>query len=117
MRPLILFLLLGSTFALTACDTSVNVAATANVGARYSNVRITVKELWVNESATASVDDTTWQKFPLSAPVTLDLVALTSGTLNEFATQLKVPAGSYHQVRLFLVDRTETLASAAQAAG
>ena len=117
MRSLIVFLLLSCSFALTACDTSVNVAATANVGARYSNVRITVKELWINESATASPDDTTWQKFPLSAPVTLDLVGLTSGTLNEFATQLKVPAGTYHQVRLFLVDRTETLTSSAQTAG
>ena len=117
MRSIILLLLLASCFSLTACDTSVNVAATANVGAHFSNVRITVKELWVNESATASPDDTTWQKFPLSTAVTLDLVGLTSGTLNEFATQLKVPAGTYHQVRLFLADRTETLTSSAQTAG
>lgn len=114
---IILSLLLASCFGLTACDTSVNVAATANAGAQYSNVRITVKELWVNESATASIDDTTWLKFPLATAVTLDLVGLTSGTLNEFATQLKVPPGSYHQVRLFLVDRTEALTSAAQSAG
>src|SRR3954464_2916367 len=111
MRTLILFLLLASSFALTACDTSVNVDATANVGARYSNVRITVKELWVNENATASIEDSTWSKFPLAEPVTLDLVGLTSGTLNEVATQLKVAPGTYHQVRLFLADRTETLTS------
>jgi hypothetical protein len=117
MRTIILSLLIASCLALAACDTSVNVAATANVGARYSNVRITVKELWVNENATASVDDTTWLKFPLEAPVTLDLVTLTSGTLNEFATQLKVPPGSYRQVRLFLADRTEALTSSAQSAG
>jgi hypothetical protein len=117
MRSLVLFFILASTLALTACDTSVNVAATANVGARYSNVRITVKELWVNESATASIDDTTWLKFPLPEPVTLDLVGLTSGTLNEFATGLKVTPGTYRQVRVFLVDRTETLTSAAQTAG
>lgn len=118
MRTIILLsLLIASCFALTACDTSVNVAATANVGAQYSNVRITVKELWVNESATASIDDTTWLKFPLPAPVTLDLVTLTSGTLNQFATQLKVTPGSYHQVRLFLADRTEALTSSAQSAG
>lgn len=117
MRTIILSLLIASCFALTACDTSVNVAATANVGAQYSNVRITVKELWVNENATASVDDTTWLKFPLATPVTLDLVGLTSGTLNQFATQLKVPPGSYHQVRLLLADRTEALTSSAQSAG
>ncbi|MEJ0038383.1 MAG: DUF4382 domain-containing protein [Gammaproteobacteria bacterium] len=117
MRTIILSLLIASCFALTACDTSVNVAATANVGAQYTNVRITVKELWVNESATASIDDTTWLKFPASTPVTLDLVGLTGGTLNEFATQLKVPPGTYHQVRLFLADRTETLTSSAQTAG
>jgi hypothetical protein len=117
MRSITLLLLLACCFSLAACDTSVNVAATGNVSARYSNVRITVKELWVNENATASIDDTTWLKFPLSTPVTLDLVGLTSGTLNEFATQLKVTPGSYHQVRLFLADRTETLTSAAQTAG
>lgn len=117
MRTIILSLLFASCLALAACDTSVNVAATSNVGAQYSNVRITVKELWVNESATASVDDTTWLKFPLPAPATLDLVELTSGELNELATQLKVPPGSYHQVRVFLVDRTEALASSAQSAG
>jgi uncharacterized protein DUF4382 len=117
MRTIILSLLIASCFALAACDTSVNVAATANVGAQYSSVRITVKELWVNENATASIDDTTWLKFPLETPVTLDLVGLTSGTLNEFATQLKVAPGSYHQVRLFLADRTEALTSSAQTAG
>jgi hypothetical protein len=117
MRTIILTLLIASCFALTACDTSVNVAATANVGAQFSNVRITVKELWVNESATASIDDTTWLKFPLASPVTLDLVGLTSGELNEFATQLKVAPGSYHQVRLFLADPREALTSAAQSAG
>ena len=117
MRSITLLLLLACCFSLTACDTSVNVAATSNVSARYSNVRVTVKELWVNENAAASIDDTTWLKFPLSAPVTLDLVGLTSGTLNEFATQLKVTPGTYHQVRLFLADRTEALTSSAQTAG
>jgi hypothetical protein len=117
MRPIIIFLLLTSCFALTACDTSVNVDATANVPARYSNVRVTVKELWVNESATASPDDATWSKFPLSTPVTLDLVGLDGGALNEFATQLKVSPGEYHQMRLFLADRGEALTSSAQSAG
>ena len=117
MRSITLLLLLACCFSLAACDTSVNVAATSNVSARYSNVRVTVKELWVNENAAASIDDTTWLKFPLSAPVTLDLVGLTSGTLNEFATQLKVTPGTYHQVRLFLADRTEALTSSAQTAG
>ena len=117
MRSITLLVLLACCFSLAACDTSVNVAATANVSSRYSNVRVTVKELWVNENATASIDDTMWLKFPLAAPVTLDLVGLTSGTLNEFATQLKVTPGTYHQVRLFLADRTETLTSSAQTAG
>jgi len=117
MRTIILSLLIASCFSLAACDTSVNVAATANVGAQFSNVRITVKELWVNESATAPIDDTTWVKFPLETPVTLDLVGLTSGQLNEFATQLKVSPGAYHQVRLLLADRTEALTSSAQSAG
>jgi hypothetical protein len=69
-----------------------------------------VKEVWINQSATASPEDTTWLKFPLSAPVTLDLVALNDGALSEFASQLKVPTGTYRQLRLFLADRQSTSA-------
>jgi uncharacterized protein DUF4382 len=102
--------------ALVGCDTAVNVDATSNVTANYSSVLVTVKEVWVNESATAGPEDTTWQKFPLDEPQTLELVNATDGTLQQLASSLSLPAGTYHQMRLILADRTETLTSSASSA-
>ncbi len=113
MRKILLLLIFCS--ALTACDSSVDVDATANVPAQYSSVLVTVKEVWFNESATAVPEDTTWQKFPLAEPVTLNLAADLSGTLSDVASQLKVSTGEYRQVRLYLADRSEALTSSASA--
>ncbi|MEJ1964086.1 MAG: DUF4382 domain-containing protein [Gammaproteobacteria bacterium] len=114
MRTSVLFLLVAACLGLAACQSSVNVSATSNVNARYSSVFITVKEVWVNESATAAPDDTTWQKFPLSTPVTFDLVGLNSGTLSQFASQLAIPTGTYRQMRLLLADRSAPLTDSAK---
>lgn len=108
--------LLAICASLSACDSSVNVNATANVPAEYSSVLVTVKEVWFNESATAVPEDTTWQKFPLAEPVTLELAEDLSGTLSDVASQLKLPTGEYRQVRLYLADRSETLTSSASSA-
>jgi len=116
MRKIHCLLVLAACLALAACDTAVNVDATSNVTANYSSVLVTVKEVWVNESATAAPEDTTWQKFPLDEPETLDLVDATSGTLKQLATELALPAGTYHQMRLILADRTESLTESADSA-
>ena len=117
MRKMLSLLLIAACFGLTACNSSVNFDATANVSARYSSVFVTVKEVWANQSATAAPEDTTWLKFPLAKPVTFDLVGLNSGVLSEFASQLKIGTGTYRQLRLLLVDRGETLADSAKSAG
>ncbi len=93
-----------------------NVDLAANASAQYSSVLVTVKEVWFNENATASPDDASWVKFPLSEPETLQLVGVDDAAMSELASRLKVAPGTYAQIRLLLVDRTETLtASAAQA--
>jgi hypothetical protein len=100
---------LAACLLLAACETRVQVDATSVVAARYTRVLVTVKAIWFNESATAVPADETWQKFDLDDTVTLDLVGLTDGTVETIARQLKVPVGTYRQIRMFLASRDEDL--------
>lgn len=102
-------LALAACLVLTACDPLVHVDGTANLPARYSHVRITVKEVWFNDSATAVPSDSTWQKFPLKKTKTIDLVDMNTGEIIRIARELKVPKGTYQQVRLILASRDEEL--------
>src|SRR5215831_8261204 len=102
--------------ALAGCTQASNVSMQANVRQQYTHVWLTVQEIWFNTSATASPEDTTWKRFPLSTPITVDLATLTSGSLAQIASSLKVPDGTYPQIRLIPVD-SATLASSASAAG
>jgi hypothetical protein len=117
MRTTLSILLIATLLSLAACSSSTSFDATANVSAQYSSVRVTVKEVWINDSATAAPEDASWQKFPLSNTVTLDLVGLNSGALNAFASQLAIPTGTYRQLRLLLADRSDALTASAQSAG
>lgn len=117
MRATGLITLLAACGTLAACDSRVNVDAAANASTRYSSVLITVKEVWVHESATAAADDADWIKFPLEQPRTLDLVDADSAAMSELASELAVNPGTYRQIRLFLVDRGESLTESARAAG
>ena len=108
---------LASLALLAGCETRISSSATANAPVQYSHVYVTVSQVWVNASATAGPDDSAWIKATLDAPVTFDLVGLTNGSLQEFASQLPVPTGTYNQLRLFFVDTDATLASSAQSAG
>lgn len=102
---------------LAACDTAVHVDANAVVPARYAHVRVTVKAVWFNESATAVPADETWQKYDLDKSETIDLVGLTGGTVSRLASELKVPEGTYRQVRLLLADTHAKLLGSAEDAG
>jgi len=108
---------LASCVALAGCAPSTNVSVATSTPSQYSHVYLTVQEVWFNTSSTATPEDTTWQKFPLTTPITLDLASLTGGALGQIATALKVPAGTYSQVRLIPVDPGAALTSSAQAAG
>jgi len=103
--------------AVTGCSSRTDVSAAATVPPQYTHVWFTVQALWFNTSSTATPEDTTWSKFSLSKPVTLDLASLTSGTLGQIASKLKVPPGTYAQIRLLPVDETTALTSSASDAG
>ncbi len=108
---------LGGCLALTACETRISINATANASVQYSHVYVTIEQVWVTANATAGPDDSAWIRSTLDRPQTIDLVGLTSGTLEEFASQLPVPAGTYNQLRLILSDTSASLTSSAQSAG
>ena len=110
--------LLGALCALLAgCNTRSNVSLTGNTPAQYSHVYLTTQAVWFNTSATAGPDDSGWVKFPLSTPTTVDLVAAESGTLATLASDLRVLAGSYSQIRLIPLDSSAALAASAQTLG
>jgi hypothetical protein len=106
-------LALAACLVLAACDTLVHVDATSVVPARYKTVLVTVKEVWFNESAAAVPADETWQKFQLDKTITVDLVGLTGGAIARIASDLKVPIGTYRQIRVFLASRDEALHNSA----
>lgn len=115
--PLNAATLLALLVALAACSPKANVSATANVPAQYNHVYLTAQQIWFNSSATAGPDDESWQKFPLSAPITVDLFNASDGTVARLSTALGVSAGSYAQLRLIPVDASVALTSSASALG
>jgi hypothetical protein len=102
---------------LAGCGSKSDMSLTGNTPAQYSHVYVTVQAVWFNSSATAGPDDGGWDKFSLSTPSTVDLVAQNGGNLGNIASGLRVPARTYSQVRLIPVDPTAALASSAQNAG
>jgi hypothetical protein len=109
--------LLAATALLVGCAPKTNVSTTANVPAAYSHVYLSVQEVWFNTSATAGPDDTTWKKFPLTTPTTVDLASSLEGTVTSLTTGLAVPIGTYAQVRLIPVDSSATLLDSASNLG
>jgi len=102
---------------LAGCGTKSDVSLSGNNPAQYSHVWVTVQAVWFNENASAGPEDGGWEKFSLSTPSTVDLVALSSGNLGSIASGLRVAARTYSQVRLIPVDPTAALAASAQNAG
>src|SRR5581483_667521 len=109
--------LLVASFALVGCAPRTNVSTTANVPAQYSHAFMSVQEIWLNTSATATPDDTTWAKYPLQTPVTVDLASSMEGQLTALTTGLNVPIGTYAQLRLIPVDPSATVLASATALG
>lgn len=102
---------------LTGCSTRTNVVATGDSPALYTHVYVTAQAVWFNRSASAGPDDAGWVKFTPSTPVTVDLVADSGGNFVNLATDLKLTAGSYSQLRLIPVDASTPLTVSAQTLG
>jgi hypothetical protein len=107
----------GPGALLAGCGTKSDVSLTGNTPAQYSHVWITVQAVWFNSSATAGPNDGGWDKFSMSTPSTVDLVAQNGGSLASIASGLRIPARTYSQMLLIPVDPTAALASSAQNAG
>lgn len=102
---------------LSGCSTRTYITATGSTPPQYTHVYITVGEVWLNGSATAQPADSGWTKFPLSEPVTLDLVSVSNGTLVKLIGALRLSPGTYSQIRLIPVDATATLTDSAKSLG
>ncbi len=102
---------------LAGCGARTEVSQSGNAPAQYSHIYITTQQVWFNTSATAGPDDSGWQKFPLSAPATVDLVGDEDGTLGTIATNVNLVAGTYSQIRLIPLDSSAALAASATAIG
>jgi hypothetical protein len=103
--------------ALAGCSSRSNVSAIGNTPPLYTHVYLTAQAVWFNNSATAGPDDGGWAQFPLSTPVTVDLVADSGGNFAYLATDLRLAPGSYSQVRFIPVDASTPLTTSAQTLG
>ncbi len=79
---------------------------------------ITVKDLWFSQSKQSGPDQTGWEKFPLAAPVTLDLLDLSNGAISvPVWDNIELPEGTYEQIRIILAATEAPLAASATDAG
>jgi hypothetical protein len=108
---------LAALAAISGCSTRTNVSSTGNTPPLYTHVYVTAQAVWFNASASAGPDDGGWVQFPLTTPVTVDLVADTNGNFANLFTDLKLVPGSYSQVRFIPVDATTPLTTSAQTLG
>jgi len=101
--------------AVSACSTRTYVSATGSTPPQYTHVYLTFGEVWFSTDDTAQAGDSNWSKFSLSAPVTVDLVTASNGTLAKIVGALRLPPGDYAQVRLIPVDNSVALTDSAKA--
>ena len=107
----------GSSLPPSSPVAMVNVALTDAPSKDFDHVWITVSEIRFHTSNNAAANDPGWLKFPLGVPASIDLATLYNGTLSALFNNLALPAGTYQQIRLMLVDDAAPLANSAVAAG
>jgi hypothetical protein len=81
----------------------------------FDHVYITVKDIWVHTSDSAGPQEAGWIKTPLAAPVTVDLLSLTNGTMQSLWSGVTLAVGDYQQIRLVLTDSDDPLTASAAA--
>jgi hypothetical protein len=106
----------GNTTTPTPTGT-VNVAVTDAPTRDFDHVWVTVKEIRFHTSNAVAADDPGWLSYPLAAPVTVDLAALSNGAMNQMFSGLTLPEGTYQQIRLVLVSDNAPLSDSAVALG
>ena len=92
-----------------------NVALADAPSLDFDHVWITVRQIDFHQLDTASPTDPQWLTFPLPAPVTIDLTQYANGNLAQVFSGLSLPAGTYRQIRLLVVDDEAALTASALA--
>jgi len=90
------------TSSSSAASGNVSIALTDAPAFGYDHVWITVNDIRFHASDTAGPGDGGWRKYPLDAPVTVDLLTLANGTTQTVWNALSLPTGQYQQIRLHL---------------
>jgi hypothetical protein len=107
----------GGGGGITATGT-VSVALTDAPGLEFDHAWITVREIWFHASDVAGTDEAGWLKFPLAAPVTVDLAQLSNGAVSPAIwNNISLPVGNYQQIRIFLASSEDSPTPSATAAG
>lgn len=73
----------------------------------YDAVYVTVEKVRLHQSSSAREQDGGWSELTLASPQRVNLLDLNNGVLQELG-QTPLPAGSYQQLRLVLVDNQTT---------
>ena len=107
----------ASTTAGAQSAGTVSVALTDAPGLEYDHVWVTVRDIWFHTSDAAGPNDAGWLKFPLAAPVTVDLATLTNGAMATVFNNLSLPAGNYQQIRVLLEPTLGPLTASAKVLG
>jgi hypothetical protein len=69
----------------------------------FDNVYITVKSVRFHTSDVADPRAGDWLTYPLTPPVTVDLLSLANGNMQSLWNNIQLPVGTYKQIRLHLV--------------
>ncbi|HEY0339760.1 MAG TPA: DUF4382 domain-containing protein, partial [Steroidobacteraceae bacterium] len=108
--------LLALCAAFSGCSSRTNVSVTGSTPSQFTHVYITAKAVWFNTNANASAEDSGWARFPLTTPVTIDLINEANGTLGEIVDDLRVAPGTYNTILILPVDWTVMPAAASATA-
>ena len=105
----------GSTPAPGSQTGSLTLGLIGGAPGGYQHAWVTVSAVALNTDAQAAwpAADGSWQLIRLDAPVTVDLAASASGHIASLLTGQTLPAGSYGQMRLFVLPYDAPLAASA----
>ena len=96
---------------------TVGLAGSAAPGIAKAWVTVQALALHADASQPWSATDSSWVQLRLAQPVTVDLVALVNGSTQGLLVGQTLRAGSYGQMRLFLLGQDASLSSSAKAQG
>jgi len=92
----------GGGGGVVAVPTGAATVSVTDAPGDFDHVYITVKDVWFHESDVADPRAGDWLKYPLTTPVTIDLLSLSNGNMQAIWSNIQLPIGTYRQIRVFL---------------